>query len=260
MKKFFLILLFPCLLLAQVLPTVESVVDSVADSVTEVQNAQVTDSAAWTPPHKIDYFAENIGVLLGIGWRYTLDGDTLMFSKKIDPILEENEFSRGYLKTSNVLFYSALTLGGIGLASLGVAPLVVGAVALFGSIGDKSPSWGNWLGAGFVASIPLNLFLFHESSLCYQMGLKSYDLGGDLDDVLDFQKKSKLTKSRIMNGIGIAMTVATLSLLTVGIARYDRPYGKTMYKAAFITLPIDWYVLFLSNTAFHSIWVNPSKK
>ncbi|MCQ2050237.1 MAG: hypothetical protein MJZ22_04455 [Candidatus Saccharibacteria bacterium] len=78
MKKFFLILLFPCLLLAQVLPTVESVVDSVADSVTEVQNAQVTDSAAWTPPHKIDYFAENIGVLLGIGWRYTLDGDTLM--------------------------------------------------------------------------------------------------------------------------------------------------------------------------------------
>ena len=158
-------LLIPCAVFAQVVPAEQE--DVLAE---EVERNE--------PLHHIDYFSTNAWVLLGFGWRYSLDGDTVTTTKEINNILDQNEYSSGYLTKSKVMGYSAATLAIGGLAFM--LSVALTAPLWIDTDRESTPEWVTKTGNAIIASIPLDWLLLYESNRYYQMSINSYTLGRDV--------------------------------------------------------------------------------
>lgn len=228
-KALLLAFLIPCAVFAQMMPA--------------EQDVQTEDVEQNKPLHHIDYFSTNAWVLLGFGWRYSLDGDTVTTTKEINNILDQNEYSSGYLTKSKVMGYSAAILAIGGLAFM--LSVALTAPLWIDTDRESTPEWVTKTGNAIIASIPLDWLLLYESNRYYQMSINSYTLGRD---VMAGNQKAIRT-SKIMNWVGIAMTLGTVCLLNVGLNKrsHDDSSSSLYLAGAAFLIPLDWFVLMLSH-------------
>jgi hypothetical protein len=235
LKAIALAFLIPCAVLAQVFPAEQE----------ELAEETIQDESS----HSIDYFSPNAWVLLGFGWRYTLDGDTVSTTKDINIFLDQNEYSSGYLTKSKITGYSAATLAIGGLAFL--LSVALTAPLWIDTDRESTPEWVTKTGNAIIASIPLDWLLLYESNRYYQMSIDSYTLGGDV--MVGNEKNRKSVKnSKIMNYVGIAMTLGTVLLLDVGLNKKsnDDSSANLYFAGAAFLIPLDWFVLALSHLLY----------
>lgn len=232
-KAIVLALLIPCGMFAQVLPA-------------EQEDVLAEETIQDEPSHRIDYFSPNAWVLLGFGWRYTLDGDTVLTTKDINTFLDQNEYSSGYLTKSKVMGYSAATLAIGGLAFM--LSVALTAPIWIDTDRESTPEWVTKTGNAIIASIPLDWLLLYESNRYYQMSIDSYTLGSDVM-VGNERNQKALRTSKIMNYVGIAMTLGTVFLLDVGLNKrsHDDSSSSLYLAGAAFLIPLDWFVLMLSH-------------
>lgn len=231
-KALLFAILIPCAVFAQVVPA--------------EQDVQAEEAEQNEPLHHIDYFSTNAWVLLGFGWRYSLDGDTVTTTKEINNILDQNEYSSGYLTKSKVMGYSAATLAIGGLAFM--LSVALTAPLWIDTDGESTPEWVTKTGNAVIASIPLDWLLLYESNRYYQMSINSYTLGSDVM-VGNERNQKALRTSKIMNWVGIAMTLGTVALLDVGLNKrsHDDSSASLYLAGAAFLIPLDWFVLTLSH-------------
>ena len=232
-KALLFAILTPCAVFAQVLPI--------------EQEVQAEETKQNEPLHHIDYFSTNAWVLLGFGWRYSLDGDTVSTTKEINAFLDENDYSSGYLTKSKITGYSAATLAIGGLAFM--ISVALTAPLWIDTDRESNPEWVTKTGNAILASIPLDWLLLYESNRYYQMSIDSYNLG--YDAMIGNEKNQKaLRTSKIMNYAGIIMALGSAVLLDVGLnKRSDDDSSASLYLAgAAVLIPLDWLVLALSHS------------